>query len=143
MTAQRTVTSNWRARRSVSRIRYGKKTVKVIRLDDGRAGFGRRRSLAPGHAQVTGQSRKAASHDLYTTRVPGTTVSASDMVSNMTKERLELRNNIRDVIQASRHLSTPANTRARNHRRVNGRPWMRIKRFRLPLFFNLCPTSKK
>ena len=50
MTEPRTVTSAWRRRRSVARIRYGKKTVKVICLDDTRAGFSRRRSPAPGHS---------------------------------------------------------------------------------------------
>ena len=61
---QQTVTSNWRSRRSVSRIRYGRKTVQVIRLDDARAGFGRRRSPAPGHSQTIGISRKAAHPEL-------------------------------------------------------------------------------
>ena len=61
--------------------------------------------------QIAGQSRQAATHDLYTTRVPGTTVSASDMVLNRTKERLELRQKIREMIQACRPLSTPASTR--------------------------------
>jgi len=60
-TPQEIVTSNWRSRRSVSRIRYGRKTVKIIRLDDAGAGFCRRRSPAPGHSQTTGQSRKSRS----------------------------------------------------------------------------------
>ena len=83
----------------------------MIRLDDGRVGFGRRRSLAAGHSQTIGQSRKAAAHDLYTARIPGTTVSASDMESKKTKERLELRQNIRELIQAGRPLSAPASAR--------------------------------
>ena len=57
-TPQRTVTSNWRSRRSVSRIRYGRKTVNIIRLDDSKAGFGRRRSLAPGHSQLVFAGRR-------------------------------------------------------------------------------------
>ena len=94
-TEQRTVTSDWRAIGSASRMRYGKKRVKAIRLDDTRARFGRRKSPAQGHSQVTGQSRKVAPQVLNTTRVLGTTGSASDMVANKTKERLELRQNIR------------------------------------------------
>ena len=105
------MTSNWRSRRSVSRIRYGRKTVKIIRLDDAGAGFGRRRSPAPGHSQIAGQSRKAAHPELRTARVPGTTVSASDLVSR-TKERMELRANIRELVKAGRTQSMLARVRA-------------------------------
>ena len=69
--------------------------MKVIRLDDTRAGFGRRRSPAPGHSQTIGISRKVAHLELVAARVPGTTVSASDLVSRRKKERLELRSKIR------------------------------------------------
>ena len=111
-TAQRTVTSDWRARRSVSRIRYGRKTVEVMRLDDGRACFGRRMPPAPGHSQIACQRRKVLPLNVVTARVPGTTVSASDMVSKKTKDKLELRKKIRDMIQAGRPMSTPASARA-------------------------------
>ena len=108
---QETVTSNWRSRRSVSRIRYGRKTVKIIRLDEAGAGFGRRRSPAPGHPQTTGQSRKAAHQELRTSRIPGTTVSASDLVAR-TQERMELRAMIRELVKAGRAQSMPARVRA-------------------------------
>jgi hypothetical protein len=86
--------------------------VKVIRLDDAKAGFGRRRSLAPGHSQTIGISRKAAHPELVAARVPGTTVSASDLVSRKTREIIELRANIRELVQAGRAQSLPARVRA-------------------------------
>ena len=84
----------------------------MIRVDDGRAGFGRRRSPAPGHSQTIGQSRKSAPHALNTTRVPGTTINASDLVSTKSKERLELGLQIRELIQAGRPQSIPDSVRA-------------------------------
>ena len=110
-TPQRTVTSHWRSRRSVSLIRYGRKTVNIIRLDDSKVGFGRRRSPAPGHSQTTGLGRKAPRLELVAARVPGTTVSASDLVS-LTKEKLELRAKIRELVQAGRAQSLPSRVRA-------------------------------
>ena len=86
--------------------------MKVIRLDDARAGFGRRRSLAPGHSHTIGLSRKAAHLELVAARVPGTTVSASDLVSRKTKERLELRAKIRELVQVGRAQSLPSRVRA-------------------------------
>ena len=144
-TARRTVTSNWRARRSVSRIRYGKQTVKVIRLDDGRAGFGRRRSPALGHSQTIGQGRKSGHQELHTTGVLGTPVSASDLVSKKMKERLELRRkyvNWFRVADVSQYQPVLAPLR-RYLRPVNGCLWMGIRRFWPPLSFSPCPASKK
>ena len=79
---------------------------------DSGAGFGRRRSPAPGHSQTTGLSRKAAHPELVAARVPGTIVSASDLVSRTTKERLELRAKIRELVQAGRAQSLPSRVRA-------------------------------
>ena len=79
--------------------------MKIIRLADAKAGFGRRRSFAPGHSHTIGISRKAAHPELVAARVPGTTVSASDLVSRKTKERLAL-------VQAGRVQSLPSRVRA-------------------------------
>jgi hypothetical protein len=65
--------------------------VKVVRLDDPRAGFGRRKLRAPEHCQIIGQSRKVAPHVFHTTRVPGTTGDASEMVMKNARENMELR----------------------------------------------------
>ena len=43
----------WLRCRSVSRARYGMNTVKVIRLNETTAGFGRRSALAPGNLLST------------------------------------------------------------------------------------------
>ena len=71
---------SWRSRRSVSRIRYGHRVVKVVRLDDPKAGFGRRASPAPGTYQLHKTSRKISPPVTMTPRVPGTTGDASRMV---------------------------------------------------------------
>ena len=57
-------------------------------------------------------SRKATHLELVTARVPGTTVNASDLVSRKTKERLELRANSRELVQAGRAQSLPSRVRA-------------------------------
>ena len=86
--------------------------MKVIRLDDARAGFGRRHSPAPGHSHTIGMSRKIAHPELVAARVPGTAVSASDLVFRKTNEILELRSNIRELVQAGRAQSLPSRVRA-------------------------------
>ena len=108
-TVRSTVTSYWRARRSVSRIGL---------LEDNSEGDSHQELVWAGKITSTrtfpssGQSRKVAPQVLQTTRVPGTTGSASDMVAKTTRERLELRKKIRELIQAGRTASTPASARA-------------------------------
>jgi hypothetical protein len=48
---------------------------------------------------------------LRSSRIPGTTVSASDLVSR-TQERMELRAKIRELVKAGRAQSIPAKVRA-------------------------------
>ena len=144
-TTRRTVTSNWRARRSVSRIRYGKQPGRVMRLDDGRAGFGRRRSPEPGPCQTIGLSRKSAHQELHTTRAPGTSVSASDLVSRKTNERIELGQkyvNLFRPADLSRFPPVFAPLRRELHP-VNEFPWTKNRQFRSPQPFSPCPVSKK
>ncbi len=86
--------------------------MNIIRLDDSKAGFGRRRSPARGHSQTIGIGRKTAHPELVVARIPGTTVSASDLVSRKIKERLELRAKIRAFVQAGRAQSVPSRVRA-------------------------------
>ena len=62
-----------RSRRSVSRIRYGHQVVKVVRLGDPKAGFGRRAFSAPGKYQLHKTRRKISPPVTMTPRVPGTT----------------------------------------------------------------------
>ena len=95
----------------MSRIQYGKKTVKVFRLDDPKVGFGRRKSPSPGHPRITGQSRKVTPHVLQTTRGPEATGNASEMVAKKARERMELRQKIRELTQAGRSPSALASAR--------------------------------
>ena len=75
----------------MSRKRYGHQVVKVVRLGDPKAGFGRRASPAPGKYQLRKTSRKISPPVTMTPRVPGTTGDASRMVENKAKEKMEYR----------------------------------------------------
>ena len=93
---------SWRSRRSVSRIRYGQQVVQVLRLDDPKAGFGRRASPASGSYQLLKQSRKVSPPKTMTPRVPGTTGDACRMVEKKAKEKMEYRQKIRELLVAGR-----------------------------------------
>ena len=113
--------------------------MKVIRLDDAKAGFGRRRSLAPGHSQIIGLSRKVAHLELVVARVPGTTVNASDLVSRQTKERLELRSKFANwfkLDESNHYLQELVPRQRRHHHHMNVRLWTKIRRLRLLLSFS-------
>ena len=103
----------WRRRRAVSRVRYGKRTVRVVRLSDPRVGFGRRRSPAPGKLQELKQGRKDSPPRIFTTRVAGTTGGASDLISKKACEEFAFRQKIRELLAASRQTSMPRPMAAR------------------------------
>ena len=71
--------------------------MKVVRLDDPKVGFGRCKSLAPGHSHIIGQSRKVAPQVLQTTRVPGATGNASEIVVKQAWANMEIRQQIREL----------------------------------------------
>ena len=96
---------DWLRRRSISRAHYGKNTIRVIRMSDPKAGFGRRSSPAPGSSQLLKQSRKTSPVRIQSERIPGTTGPASEMVAKKATERMEYRQQIRELIQASRRKS--------------------------------------
>ena len=98
-------TQSWRSRRSVSRIRYGKQVVKVVRLADPKAGFGRRKSPAPGEYQLLNQSRKQSPPQTMIQRVPGTTVNACKLVERKAMENIEFWQKMREMIAAGRPAS--------------------------------------
>ena len=98
---------DWRRIISVSRIRYGKRTVRIVRRADAKAGFGRRRSFALGSMQVLRQSRTVSPHNLQTPRVPGATGSASDMIAKRAREKSNSRRQNRDLLEAIRPTSIP------------------------------------
>ena len=83
--AEAPVKRSWRSRRSVSRISYGHLVLKVVRLGDPKAGFGRRASPAPGTYQLHKTSRKVSPPVTMTPRVPGTIGDASRMVEKKAK----------------------------------------------------------
>ena len=89
----------------MSRIRYGQQIVRVVRLDDPKAGFGRRASHASGSYQSLKQSRKGSPPKTMTPRVPGTTGDASRMVEKKAKEKMEYRQQIRELLVAGRPAS--------------------------------------
>ena len=69
--------------------------MKVVRLDDPKAGCGRRASPAPGTYQLHKTSRKVSPLITMTPRVPGTTGGASRMAEKKAKEKMEYRQRIR------------------------------------------------
>ena len=88
---------DWMKRRSVSRVRYGKRTVRVVRLSDPQVGFGRRRSPAPGKPRELKQGRKGSPPNIFTTRVAGTTGSASDLINRKAREKLAFRQTSKEL----------------------------------------------
>ena len=105
---------DWRRRRSVSRVRYRRRTVRVARLSDPKAGFGRRRSPAPGKPQELKQSRKDSPPKIFTTRFAVKTRSASDFISRKARERQSVVcQKIKELLEASRPTSIPRPTAAR------------------------------
>ena len=94
--------ADWRKRRSASRIHYGKRTLRVVRLADAKAGFRRRRSPAPGTPQMMRQSRKVDAPVVLTNPVLGSTNSDSDAVRGKARAKVEFRQNSRAMLQASR-----------------------------------------
>ena len=60
---RKTQLADWRQRRSVSRVRSGKRTVYVVRLVSPRAGFGRRRCLGRCLASAVAEQEEGASGD--------------------------------------------------------------------------------
>ena len=72
------------------------------RLDDPKAGFGRRASPASGSYQLLKQSRKVSSPKTMTPRVPGTTGDACRMVEKKAKEKMVYRQKIRELLVAGR-----------------------------------------
>ena len=95
----------WLRRRSVSRARYGKNTIRAIRLSETKAGFCRRSSPAPGTSQLLKQSRKTSPAKIKSEHIPGTTGPASDMVAKMVVENMEYRQKIKEPMQAKRTKS--------------------------------------
>ena len=79
----------------MSRVRYGTRTVRVVRLSDAKAGFGQRRSPAPGKQQELKQGRKGSPPKIFTTRAAGTTGSASDLIIKKAREKLAFRQQIK------------------------------------------------
>ena len=78
---RRTLRPAWRRRRPISRIKFGRRTVKVVRLGDPKVGFGRRESLAPGSSQFATQNRKASPPAILTPKMPGATEPATGLIS--------------------------------------------------------------
>ncbi|MFM7986450.1 MAG: hypothetical protein ACKPKO_44775, partial [Candidatus Fonsibacter sp.] len=89
--------ANWRRRRSVSRVVFGRRMTRVIRLSDALVGFGRRKSPAPGSAQKLLVNRKKETRVTLIPTLVGTASSANETVSRVERSRA-MRQKLREMV---------------------------------------------
>ena len=98
--------ANWRRRRSVSRVVFGRKMTRVIRLSDPLVGFGRRKSPAPGSAQKLLVNRKKETPVTLIPTPIGTASSANETVSKVERSRA-MRQKLREMVEFALKTETP------------------------------------
>ncbi|MFM7978135.1 MAG: hypothetical protein ACKPKO_02370, partial [Candidatus Fonsibacter sp.] len=89
----------WRKRRSISRVVFGRKEARVIRLSDSSVGFGRRKSPTPGAPQKLFLIRKKEQLVTMTPTPAGTACPAHEIVSRKMHRSLATRQSIRKMVK--------------------------------------------
>ena len=90
---------DWRKRRSISRVVFGRKEARVVRLSDPSVGLGRRKSPALGAPQKLSINRKKEQPVTMTPTPAGTACPANEIVSRKMQKSREMRQSIREMVK--------------------------------------------
>ncbi|MFM7984910.1 MAG: hypothetical protein ACKPKO_36875, partial [Candidatus Fonsibacter sp.] len=101
MNMSKSLKPQWRRRRSVSRVIFGRKVAQVVRLSDSQVGFGRRKSPAIGESQKANTSRKAEPPVVLTPTPSATTTSANEALSKKAKDTLAMRAALGEMVDVA------------------------------------------
>ena len=90
---------DWRKRLSISRVVFGRKEARVVRLSDSGVGFGQRKSPAPGAPQKLTFNRKKEQPVVMTPTPAGTACLANEIVSRKMYTSRAIRQIIREMVK--------------------------------------------
>ena len=98
----RPILADWRRILAVSKAKCGPHLVRFCTVWDAKAGFGRWKLPGPGSFADIETRPPSRNTSLKPVHVPGITGNASDMIARRALEKLEFRNNIRELIKKTR-----------------------------------------